>query len=93
MFMPFISGYGKKWYFLTASLTLRPGHHPASFKELLKAAGGTIVGEQQACRSTPRTTGSFVLKDPLRHKPDVVLGGVPAGAICPPSSSSGTRWA
>ncbi len=78
MFMPFISGYGKKWYFLTASYTFGQDI-AASFKELLKAAGGTIVGDDSVPLNTADYS-SFVLK--IRSaKPDVVLGGVPAGDL------------
>jgi len=78
MFMPFITGYGKKWYFLTASYAFGQDI-AASFKELLKAAGGTVVGDDSVPLNTADYS-SFVLK--IRSaKPDVVLGGVPAGDL------------
>ncbi|MEO8714454.1 MAG: ABC transporter substrate-binding protein [Acetobacteraceae bacterium] len=78
MFMPFISGYGKKWYFLTASYAFGQDI-AASFKQLLKEAGGTIVGDDSVPLNTPDYS-SFILK--IRSaKPDVVLGGVPAGDL------------
>ena len=78
MFMPFIEGYGKKWYFITASYAFGQDI-AASFKELLKQAGGTIVGDDSVPLNTPDYS-SFILK--IRAaKPDVVLGGVPAGDL------------
>lgn len=78
MFMPFITGYGKKWYFLTASYAFGQDI-AASFKQLLKEAGGTVVGDDSVPLNTADYS-SFVLK--IRSaKPDVVLGGVPAGDL------------
>ncbi|MBW4092306.1 MAG: ABC transporter substrate-binding protein [Proteobacteria bacterium] len=73
MFAPFLMGYGKKWYFLTASYAF--GQDIAkSFKALLKAAGGTIVGDDTVPLNTADYS-AYILK--IRAaKPDVVLGGL-----------------
>lgn len=78
MFAPFIMGYGKKWYFLTAAYAF--GQDIAkSFKEILAKAGGTIVGDDSVPLNTPDYS-SFILK--IRAaKPDMILGGVPAGDL------------
>jgi branched-chain amino acid transport system substrate-binding protein len=78
MFAPFIMGYGKKWYFLTAAYAF--GQDIAkSFKEILAKAGGTIVGDDSVPLNTPDYS-SFILK--IRQaKPDMILGGVPAGDL------------
>jgi branched-chain amino acid transport system substrate-binding protein len=78
MFAPFIMGYGKKWYFLTAAYAF--GQDIAkSFKEILAKAGGTIVGDDTVPLNTPDYS-SFILK--IRQaKPDMILGGVPAGDL------------
>ncbi len=78
MFTPFITGYGKKWYFLTASYAFGQDI-AASFKQLLKEAGGTVAGDDSVPLNTPDYS-SFILK--IRQaKPDLVLGGVPAGDL------------
>ena len=73
MFAPFLMGYGKKWYFLTASYAF--GQDIAkSFKALLKAAGGTIVGDDTVPLNTADYS-AYILK--IRAaKPDMVLGGL-----------------
>jgi branched-chain amino acid transport system substrate-binding protein len=78
MFAPFIMGYGKKWYFLTASYAF--GQDIAkSFKHILTQAGGTIVGDDTVPLNTPDYS-SFILK--IRQaRPDMILGGVPAGDL------------
>jgi len=78
MFAPYIMGYGKKWYFITANYAF--GQDIAkSFKEILKQAGGTIVGDDSVPLNTPDYS-SFILK--IRQaKPDMILGGVPAGDL------------
>jgi branched-chain amino acid transport system substrate-binding protein len=78
MFAPYIMGYGKKWYFLTAAYAF--GQDIAkSFKEILNKAGGTIVGDDSVPLNTPDYS-SFILK--IRQaKPDMILGGVPAGDL------------
>ena len=78
MFAPYIMGYGKKWYFLTANYAF--GQDIAkSFKEILAKAGGTIVGDDVVPLNTPDYS-SFILK--IRQaKPDMILGGVPAGDL------------
>ncbi len=78
MFAPFIMGYGKKWYFLTASYAF--GQDIAkSFKQILTQAGGTIVGDDTVPLNTPDYS-SFILK--IRQaRPDMILGGVPAGDL------------
>ena len=78
MFAPFIMGYGKKWYFLTASYAFGQDINH-SFHELLAQAGGTPVGNDEVPLNTPDYS-SFILK--IREaKPDLVLGGVPAGDL------------
>ncbi|HET6183590.1 MAG TPA: ABC transporter substrate-binding protein [Acetobacteraceae bacterium] len=78
MFAPFLLEKGKRWYFLTASYAF--GQDIAkSFKELLTKAGGTIVGDDSVPLNTPDYS-SFILK--IRDaKPDMILGGVPAGDL------------
>ncbi len=78
MFAPYLMGYGKKWYFLTAAYAF--GQDIAkSFKEILSKAGGTIVGDDSVPLNTPDYS-SFILK--IRAaKPDMILGGVPAGDL------------
>jgi branched-chain amino acid transport system substrate-binding protein len=78
MFAPYLMGYGKKWYFLTAAYAF--GQDIAkSFKEILTKAGGTIVGDDSVPLNTPDYS-SFILK--IRAaKPDMILGGVPAGDL------------
>ena len=78
MFAPFIMGYGKKWYFLTASYAFGQDIDH-SFHDLLAKAGGTAVGNDEVPLNTPDYS-SFILK--IREaKPDIVLGGVPAGDL------------
>jgi branched-chain amino acid transport system substrate-binding protein len=78
MFAPFIMGYGKRWYFLTASYAFGQDINHA-FHDLLKEAGGTAVGNDEVPLNTPDYS-SFILK--IREaKPDMVLGGVPAGDL------------
>ena len=71
---PYLLQRGKKWYFLTANYAF--GQDIAnSFRELLKAAGGTEVGSDQTPLGTTDYS-SFVLK--IRQaRPDVVIAGVP----------------
>jgi branched-chain amino acid transport system substrate-binding protein len=78
MFAPYLMGYGKKWYFLTAAYAF--GQDIAkSFKEILAKAGGTVVGDDSVPLNTPDYS-SFILK--IRQaKPDMILGGVPAGDL------------
>lgn len=78
MFAPFIMGYGKKWYFLTASYAFGQDINH-SFHDLLAKAGGTAVGNDEVPLNTPDYS-SFILK--IRQaQPDLVLGGVPAGDL------------
>ncbi|MGH7041265.1 MAG: ABC transporter substrate-binding protein, partial [Acetobacteraceae bacterium] len=78
MFMPFLSGLGKKWYFITAAYAF--GQDIAkSFKELLEAEGGTIVGNDTVPVNTPDYS-AFILKIRAAN-PDVVLGGVSSGDL------------
>jgi branched-chain amino acid transport system substrate-binding protein len=78
MFAPYLMGNGKKWYFLTAAYAF--GQDIAkSFKQILAQAGGTIVGDDSVPLNTPDYS-SFILK--IRQaKPDMILGGVPAGDL------------
>jgi branched-chain amino acid transport system substrate-binding protein len=78
MFAPYALGYGKKWYFLTASYAFGQDIKN-SFRDLLTKAGGTAVGGDEVPLNTPDYS-SFILK--IRQaQPDVVLGGVPAGDL------------
>ena len=78
MFAPYIMGYGKRWYFLTAAYAFGQDIAKA-FKDLLAKAGGTIVGDDSVPLNTPDYS-SFILK--IRQaKPDMILGGVPAGDL------------
>jgi branched-chain amino acid transport system substrate-binding protein len=78
MFAPYVLGYGKKWYFLTASYAFGQDIKN-SFRDLLAKAGGTAVGGDEVPLNTPDYS-SFILK--IRAaQPDVVLGGVPAGDL------------
>ena len=73
MFAPFLMGYGKKWYFLTASYAF--GQDIAkSFKKLLKEAGGTIVGDDTVPLNTADYS-AYILKV-RAAKPDMVLAGL-----------------
>jgi branched-chain amino acid transport system substrate-binding protein len=78
MFAPYLMGKGRKWYFLTAAYAF--GQDIAkSFKEILAKAGGTVVGDDSVPLNTPDYS-SFILK--IRAaKPDIILGGVPAGDL------------
>jgi branched-chain amino acid transport system substrate-binding protein len=78
MFAPYLLSQGRKWYFLTAAYAF--GQDIAkSFKEILAKAGGTVVGDDSVPLNTPDYS-SFILK--IRAaKPDIVLGGVPAGDL------------
>ena len=78
LFAPYIMSKGKRWYFITSSYAF--GQDIAkSFKELLKKAGGTIVGDDSVPLNTADYS-SFILK--IRQaKPDVILGGVAAGDL------------
>ena len=78
MIAPYALGYGKKWYFLTASYAFGQDILRTS-RDLLKAAGGTEVGVDEVPLNTPDYS-SFILK--IRQaKPDVVIGGLSAGDL------------
>ena len=78
MIAPYALGYGKRWYHLTASYAFGQDIRKSS-RELLKAAGGTEVGADEVPLNTPDYS-SFILK--IRQaKPDVVVGGLPAGDL------------
>lgn len=74
----YLGGIGKRWYFLTASYAF--GQDIArSFKDLLHEIGGTSVGADEVPVGTADFS-SFILK--IRQaKPDLVIGGVPAGDL------------
>ena len=78
MLAPYALNYGKQWYFITASYAFGQDIMKSS-RDLLKAAGGTEVGSDEV----PLNTGDFspfILK--IRQaKPDVVIGGLPAGDL------------
>ncbi len=78
MFAPFITGYGKRWYFLTASYAFGQDINK-SFHELLAQAGGTVVGNDEVPLNTPDYS-SFALKIRAAN-PDLILGGIPAGDL------------
>jgi branched-chain amino acid transport system substrate-binding protein len=78
MIAPYALGYGKKWYFITASYAFGQDILRSS-RELLKQAGGTEVGVDEVPLNTPDYS-SFILK--IRQaKPDVILGGLSAGDL------------
>jgi len=78
MLAPFALGFGKKWYFLTASYAFGQDILRSS-RELLKQAGGTEVGVDEVPLNTADFS-SFILK--IRQaNPDVVLGGLSAGDL------------
>lgn len=78
MLAPYALGYGKRWYFVTASFAFGQDILKRS-RELLKAAGGTEVGVDEVPLNTADFS-SFILK--IRQaKPDVVLGGLSAGDL------------
>ncbi len=78
MLAPFALAQGKRWYFITASYAFGQDILRSS-RELLKAAGGTEVGSDEAPLNTADFS-SFILK--IRQaKPDVVVGGLSAGDL------------
>ena len=78
MLAPYALSYGKKWYHITASFAFGQDILKTS-RELLKAAGGTEVGADEAPLNTADFS-SFILK--IRQaKPDVVVGGLSAGDL------------
>src|SRR5580658_2020954 len=78
MLAPYALGYGKKWYFITASFAFGQDILRAS-RQLLKDAGGTEAGVDEVPLNTADYS-SFILK--IRQaKPDVVLGGLSAGDL------------
>lgn len=76
--LPYLTGIGKRWYFLTASYAF--GQDIArSFKELLKEVGGTEAGADEVPVGTADYS-AFVLK--IRAaKPDLVIGGITSGDL------------
>jgi branched-chain amino acid transport system substrate-binding protein len=76
--LDYLRNIGKRWYFLTASYAF--GQDIArSFKDLLKEIGGTNVGADEVPVGTSDFS-SYILK--IRQaKPDLVIGGVPAGDL------------
>jgi branched-chain amino acid transport system substrate-binding protein len=78
MLAPYALSYGKKWYLITASYAFGQDILRSS-RELLKAAGGTEVGNDEVPLNTADFS-SFILK--IRQaKPDVVVGGVSGGDL------------
>src|SRR3984885_11270417 len=78
MLAPYALGFGKKWYFITASFAFGQDILRKS-RELLKQAGGEEVGADEVPLNTADFS-SFILK--IRQaKPDVVLGGLSAGDL------------
>jgi branched-chain amino acid transport system substrate-binding protein len=72
---PYIMGYGKRWYFITAAYAFGQDIL-RTFQDILKQAGGTVVGADEVPLNTADFS-SFILK--IRQaKPDLVLGGVSA---------------
>src|ERR1700722_12305559 len=78
MLTPFALSYGKRWYHITASFAFGQDILKQS-RALLKEAGGTEVGSDEAPLNTADFS-SFILK--IRQaKPDVVVGGLSAGDL------------
>jgi branched-chain amino acid transport system substrate-binding protein len=78
MLAPFALTYGKRWYFMTASYAFGRDILKSS-RDLLRAAGGTEAGSDEAPLNTADFS-SFILK--IRQaKPDVVIGGLSAGDL------------
>ena len=78
MLAPYALGYGKKWYFITASYAFGQDILRAS-RALLKEAGGTEAGADGVPLNTAGFS-SFILK--IRQaQPHVVLGGLSAGDL------------
>lgn len=78
MITPYALSYGKRWYHITASYAFGQDILRSS-RELLKQAGGTEVGSDEAPLNTADFS-SFILK--IRQaKPDVVVGGLSAGDL------------
>ena len=78
MLAPYALTYGKRWYHITASFAFGQDILRSS-RELLKVAGGTEVGSDEAPLNTADFS-SFILK--IRQaKPDVVVGGLSAGDL------------
>jgi branched-chain amino acid transport system substrate-binding protein len=78
MITPYALSYGKNWYHITASFAFGQDILKQS-RALLKAAGGTEVGSDEAPLNTADFS-SFILK--IRQaKPDVVVGGLSAGDL------------
>jgi branched-chain amino acid transport system substrate-binding protein len=78
MITPYALSYGKRWYHITASFAFGQDILRQS-RVLLKAAGGTEVGSDEAPLNTADFS-SFILK--IRQaKPDVVVGGLSAGDL------------
>ncbi|HEX4260218.1 MAG TPA: ABC transporter substrate-binding protein [Acetobacteraceae bacterium] len=75
---PYLMGYGRKWYFITANYAFGQDIR-RTFQDLLKAAGGSVVGDDQVPLGTPDYS-SFILK--IREaKPDMILGGIVGGDL------------
>ncbi|HEY0181477.1 MAG TPA: ABC transporter substrate-binding protein [Rhodopila sp.] len=78
MLAPYALSYGKNWYHITASFAFGQDILRQS-RALLKAAGGTEVGSDEAPLNTADFS-SFILK--IRQaKPDVVVGGLSGGDL------------
>jgi branched-chain amino acid transport system substrate-binding protein len=78
MITPYALSYGKRWYHITASYAFGQDILRQS-RALLKEAGGTEVGSDEAPLNTADFS-SFILK--IRQaKPDVVVGGLSAGDL------------
>ena len=78
MITPYALSYGKRWYHITASYAFGQDILRQS-RALLKQAGGTEVGSDEAPLNTADFS-SFILK--IRQaKPDVVVGGLSAGDL------------
>ena len=78
MITPYALSYGKRWYHITASYAFGQDILRQS-RALLKAAGGTEVGSDEAPLNTADFS-SFILK--IRQaKPDVVVGGLSGGDL------------
>jgi branched-chain amino acid transport system substrate-binding protein len=78
MLAPYALNHGKRWYFITASYAFGRDILK-SFRDLLKAAGGTEVGSDEVPLNTADFS-SFIQKS-RQEKPDVVVGGLPGGDL------------
>ncbi len=71
--LPYLQSIGKRWYFLTSAYAFGQDI-AASFKDLLKGIGGTVVGDDSVPLGSSDFS-SYILK--IRAaKPDLIIGGL-----------------